>query len=50
MTTISNLLEVLGLLAVVVAAYLFDPRLGLLAAGLVAVLVGYVLDAPRRDL
>lgn len=49
MTTFSSILEAAGLLAVIAAAFLFDPRLGLAAAGVVAVLVGLALDPPRRE-
>jgi hypothetical protein len=50
MKFLSSLLEVLGLLAVVVGAALFDYRAGLIAAGVVAVLVGLALDPPERRL
>lgn len=50
MKTVSNALEVLGLLCVVAGAYLFDWRLAVFVAGLVLLVLGLVLDPPRRDL
>ena len=47
-TTISSALELLGLIAVVVSLWLLDWHLGTAAAGIVAVLMGLVLDPPRR--
>jgi hypothetical protein len=46
---VSNLLEALGLLGLVVAAYFVDWRLALALASLVAVVLGLVLDPPRRS-
>jgi hypothetical protein len=43
---ISTIVELAGLLAVVVAAFLWDFRLGLLVLGLVLILVGYVVGRP----
>lgn len=43
---LTTLLELLGLGAVVVGAYLFDPRAALIVGGLVAVLIGFVAGAP----
>lgn len=45
----STVVEILGLVAVVVGAYLIDRYLGLLVAGVVLVLVGLALDPPRRN-
>lgn len=49
MRLISNLLEVLGVLAVVAAAWLTDLRLGIAVAGVFAVLVGFLMDRPGAD-
>lgn len=49
MRLLSTLVEVLGLLAVVVGAFLIDWRLGVMVAGVVLVLVGLALDPPRRE-
>lgn len=45
---LSSLLEVLGLGAVTGGAFLFDWRLGVMVAGVVLVLLGFVTDPPRR--
>jgi uncharacterized membrane protein len=45
---LSTLLEILGLCAVVAAAALWDPRLGLAVFGAVAVVCGLAIDPPRR--
>lgn len=50
MRFLSSLLEVLGLVAVIVGAALFDYRAGLIATGVVLVLVGLALDPPERRL
>lgn len=47
---LSTILELLGLLAVLVGAFLLDWRAGVVACGLVAILVGLALDPPGRDL
>lgn len=44
----SNLLEFVGLAAIVCGAYLFDWRLAAVVGGAVLVLVGFALDTPRR--
>ncbi len=44
----SSLAEALGLVCVVAGVALFDVRAGLVAGGLVLVLLGLVLDPPRR--
>lgn len=44
MVTFSSVLEVVGLAAVVTGAWLFDYRFGLIALGLVLVLVSYGLS------
>ena len=49
MKALSTLAEVLGLAAVVAALALFDYRLGILAGGVVLVLLGVALDPPRRS-
>lgn len=48
MGMLSSLLEVLGLLAVVAGVTLFDWRAGVIVAGAVLVLLGWVLGSPRR--
>ena len=50
MRALSNILELLGLVLVGVALYLFDWRLALAYAGALLVLAGFVLDGlvPRR--
>lgn len=48
-TILSNALEVVGLAAVVCAAYLFDWRLCLAVGGAILVLAGLALDGgPKR--
>ncbi len=50
MVTLSSLLELLGLMALVLAAYLVDWRLAIAGGGVVLVLVGMALDPqPRGD-
>jgi hypothetical protein len=49
MGRLSSLIEALGLVAVVAGAALFDWRAGLIVLGLVLLLVGIVLDPPRRS-
>ena len=46
-SVLSTVVELLGLLAVAAAAWLFDARLGLAVAGVVLVVVGFALDRPR---
>lgn len=47
MNVLSTILEVVGLCALVLAAYLFDYRLAIAVAGAELVLVGFALGAPR---
>jgi hypothetical protein len=46
--SLSSLIEVLGLSALVVGAALFDYRAGLIVLGLVLLLVGRAIDGPSR--
>lgn len=46
---LSSFLEALGLVALIVGAAWFDVRLGVMVGGLVLVLLGLVLDPPRRE-
>ncbi len=45
---LSTLLEVFGLVAVVAAAWAWEPLAGVAAAGVVSVLLGYVLGSRSR--
>lgn len=49
LAVLSSVLEVLGLVAIVAGAALFDYRLGLVVSGVVLVLLSLTLDPPRRD-
>ena len=44
---LSDVLELLGLLLIATAAWMFDWRLGMAVAGALLVLVGWTLDRPR---
>lgn len=50
MRLLSTILEVLGLLAVVAGAALVDYRAGMVAGGVVLVLIGLAMDPPVRRL
>lgn len=45
---IGTCLEAVGAVAVLAAAWAFDPLLGVALAGAVAVAVGYAIADPRR--
>ena len=49
MATASNILEALGLVAVVVGVYFFDWRAAVVVAGVLAVVVGFALDGAGRQ-
>jgi hypothetical protein len=47
-STIGTLLELVGAVAVLAAAWAFDPLLGVALAGAVCIAAGYVVADPRR--
>lgn len=48
MRAFSSALELVGLLAIVAGFALIDWRYAVIAAGFLTILVGFVLDPPRR--